>query len=481
MRLALVLAPCVLALCAVATPAPAGDSVESLLATLHRAQDALALSGASARPVHDRVLKMLDRRIAADAGATRTESVVRYALSGGDPRIARAALSRTPPTAREAILVRGTLAYVSGRTGEARRLLALIDPDRLRGRVAGLVTMAKAGAATRARAPEEAERWLRRVRLDAPGTLIEEAAMRRLAAIALKAGRGEDFLRTARQYWRRFPRSAFRGEMERMTRIGVLRFGDRASLARIGAVAQAMPPALRQNLYAATAHAALVDGRSGLATFATRRLAGPKANLLKTLPRLTGRDAPRIARRLDAFAGERLAPRERRLLAASRSVARAIMAPLTAPPAGSATRRGADDAPPRRPGRRRQAADRAVKLPAFVDTRPAAVPSRAEMPGTAFADVLADAKPRTDPATDATAQDQFDAKAAGAEVPLPVAGREAPAPPLPASFATPIETQVAIATPTGTSDAMSGAKRTPGSLAGPVPRPHRSFAHPDRR
>ena len=313
--------------------------VDALLATLHRAQDALATDGESARPVHDRLLRMLDERIRTGP-APSTEAVVRYALSGGDPRIATRALRGIEQTARNAILVRGVLAYVSGRA-EAAALLSLIEPERLRGRLAPLVRMAKAGVALRegGAEAEAAKREWDEVRLQAPGTLLEEAALRRLAALAVLEGNTEAFFRIQRLYWWRFGRSAFRDAMARTLREGIDAADEETVLAALPRFAPRLPPRLRNGLYHHLSRAAVLDGRTRLATVAARRHdardAPERARLVKELVRLTGPRSREVAQRLHALPLGRLEGPDRLLLQAARTVGRAITAPIAAPPRGA--------------------------------------------------------------------------------------------------------------------------------------------------
>lgn len=317
-------------------PAAAVESVGALLATLHRAQDRLVLDGAAVRPVHDRLLRLLDARVADPAAKASAAEIVRYALSGGDPRIARRALARTGTTPRDALLVRGTLAYLSGDASEARRLLALIDVRALRGRTAVLVTMAKAGAAARAGEGAEARRWLRRVRLEAPGTLMEEAALRRLAALAL-ARDDVAFFRLARQYWTRFPRSLFAPRMRALATAALARFDGEAVLDHLPRLARAMPPVPRAELHAHAARAAVVDGHVELArmTLPAVGTTAP-ARLLRAVAGVSGKDARAVAARLGAFSPRPLAPRDRALLAAAREVAGRVTAPVEVAERGEA-------------------------------------------------------------------------------------------------------------------------------------------------
>ena len=323
----------------VATPARA-ETLESLLKTLHQAQDALALEGESARAVHDRLLQLIDGRVSEPGTQHAAGSVVAYALSGGNPRHAAKALASVPQTARNAILVRGVLAYVSGHHAEAARLLALIRPERLRGRLGSLVAMAQAGTAVRNANLQKAHDVWQRVRLEAPGTLLEEAALRRLLRLALDRNDQRAFFRLLRSYWIRFPRSAFRARVVALMESGAASFDEDTMLLHLPRLAKSLPLPVREDFYAHLARAALLTGHARLAGVAARRKTARRSphrtRLLKELARLPDGNIEQVTARLNAMSTTRLAVNDRDLLLAARAVGRTVLAPVGPPPSGAA-------------------------------------------------------------------------------------------------------------------------------------------------
>ena len=107
-----------------------------------------------------------------------TNSAVIYLLSGGQPRdVVRLVESGAVP-ASEIPLMRGVLAYVLGNEPEAEKRLLAIDARRLPLRLAGPMAFAQSVLETGHNSAKAIE-LLDLARLLAPGTLVEEAALRR--------------------------------------------------------------------------------------------------------------------------------------------------------------------------------------------------------------------------------------------------------------------------------------------------------------
>ncbi|NJM33871.1 MAG: hypothetical protein HC850_03240 [Rhodomicrobium sp.] len=106
-----------------------------------------------------------------------------YALSGGDPGVLAKLLSLSPLPCIEEDLIKGLLDYSQGRNEQAWALLSKIDPNTLDPRAAGHLALAQAMLIAND-APKKAMAYLDIARIQSPGTLVEEAALRREAVIA---------------------------------------------------------------------------------------------------------------------------------------------------------------------------------------------------------------------------------------------------------------------------------------------------------
>ena len=89
-------------------------------------------------------------------------------------------------TGQEKTIVRAAMAYAENRNAEAMELLAEVDPRSLDASIAGHVALVRAELATK-KDPDKALALVSEARLLAPGTMIEEAALRH----EVRAGRDQ--------------------------------------------------------------------------------------------------------------------------------------------------------------------------------------------------------------------------------------------------------------------------------------------------
>ncbi|MEH0071242.1 hypothetical protein V6L77_14355 [Pannonibacter sp. Pt2-lr] len=144
------------------------------------------------------------------ADARNARAAVIHLLSGGHPDVIRKLLTLKAAPAVEEDLMRGALAYVDGRPEEARRLLSGYDPMDMAPNLGGQVALVRSALEV-ADNPKEAMRLLAIARLLMPGTLVEEAALRREVFVAGKLGDIEGFQSLSIRYLRRFRGSIYEG------------------------------------------------------------------------------------------------------------------------------------------------------------------------------------------------------------------------------------------------------------------------------
>lgn len=136
------------------------------------------------------------------------ESVVEYTLSGGGPDFAKKILSVHKLSKSQTSLLRGAIAFVEGDRKQAKEMLTPLDAAQFKPFIAARIWMMKAEL-------DDAQPYnLRRIMLARAadyslGTLIEEAAIRRLVALAVHALSAEDFFYWSGRYMRRFPKSLY--------------------------------------------------------------------------------------------------------------------------------------------------------------------------------------------------------------------------------------------------------------------------------
>ncbi|TNC09612.1 chemotaxis protein MotC [Methylobacterium terricola] len=341
--------------------APRGLPVE-LVRTLQLLQDRIARGSTQAHLAQRQLLGHIEQRLLAlepEAWGSpeNVRAAVTFALSGGGPTLLRRMLEAGRLPDGDAPLVQGALAYLEGREREARTLLGRFDARTQPPGLAGQLALTQAAVTVR-EAPRKAIELLDLARLLAPGTLVEEGALRREIFIHAQGGDAKRFEALSIQYLRRFRRSVYAGNFRQRFATALTRLDfdtDRARVAQLERMLDEIEPGERRDLYLLVARAGLDQGRRETATFAAERalsLAGPdseaasRARLYRAAALIVVDG--RYEEGLDSLRGiERagLDPADLRLLDAALSTAGQIrggvppVAPVAAEPAPSAPRR----------------------------------------------------------------------------------------------------------------------------------------------
>ena len=166
----------------------AGQTLYGLTRLLTALQDDIARGAGSALDAQ----KVLQTRLAERFEEARPEqwedprnarALIIYALSGGRPDVVRYVSETAVLAPPYGSLVKGALAYVEGRAGDARGHFATAGPERLDASLAGPVHLARAALVVDSD-PARALDLLAQARVAAPGSLIEEASLRRALLVA---------------------------------------------------------------------------------------------------------------------------------------------------------------------------------------------------------------------------------------------------------------------------------------------------------
>ncbi len=193
-----------------------------------------------------------------------------FVLSGGKPAVLKKLAENGALSAIDDKLVRGVLAYAEGRDADALELLGAIDARELAPNLGGHIALAKAELIAK-KDPKQALESLDEARLLAPGTLIEEAALRRQVSIVAASGEFDRFALLSTNYLRRFGRSVYARGFRRQFAIDVAARADTGEAdhaSRLQAVLEALAPGERRELYLAIAREGLMRGRAEVARFA---------------------------------------------------------------------------------------------------------------------------------------------------------------------------------------------------------------------
>ncbi len=200
-------------------------------------------------------------------------ALVMYFLGGGNPAVLRAIIQREPKPNIDEKLLTGSLLYLEGREEPALRQLGEIDARKLPNGIGGQIALAQAALTVRTD-PAKASRLLEVARLLMPGTLVDEAALRRAVLVAAQAGDLDQFERLSGQYFSRFRHSAYAGNFRQrfaaaLSRMNVLATPD--GLARLDALLAPLDEEARREVFLMVSRAAIVEGKTALATTAAER------------------------------------------------------------------------------------------------------------------------------------------------------------------------------------------------------------------
>jgi chemotaxis protein MotC len=256
-----------------------GHEPYQLVRSLRLIQDKVARGSEQAHVFQRQFIERITHSIlTAEPDAWKDRRNVRaaiiYALSGGDPRVLRDVMTKFILSEADDGIWRGAIAYAEGRTGEASRLLLPLDARKLDPSLGGQIALVQAVLMVR-REPAKAVALLDDARLLAPGTLIEEAALRRQVTLLAASGDLDLFENRSLHYLRRYGRSVYvSGFLQSFVRVLVTTPEYATNRARVEALKTRLDdldPLVKRDTYLAIAEEAIVRGRVELTRLAARR------------------------------------------------------------------------------------------------------------------------------------------------------------------------------------------------------------------
>ena len=260
---------------------PADDQMREpyqMVRSLQMLQDQIARGDLDAHNSQPALLKRLGENfLKADAAVWKeprnSRAAVTFLLSGGSPQVVASLRSRNVLNIDEAI-VDGAIAYVEGRTEEAKSKLANIKPRSLPAALGAGIALVQSALVAQDDL-KVAIGLLDEVRLMMPGTLVEEAALRREIFIVGQDDDFDKFEALAVRYFRRYRHSIYAGNFRQRFALSVARFSfvqrpDR--FPRLVAVLDHLDRASQRALYLLIARTALVRGKTEMTVLAADRV-----------------------------------------------------------------------------------------------------------------------------------------------------------------------------------------------------------------
>ena len=265
-----------------------------------------------------------------------------YLFNGGNPEAVRKVLADLKTDAVPPELVKGALAYASGQTIEVVKLFSVpLSPD-VPAELKASIVLVTAGQMT-AFDPATALMRLDQVRLDAPGTLFEEAAIRRSMPIAARLGDADKIRLLARNYLQRFARSPYMRDFMAQFVGAAVKLNDRIGNAELAKLIGSADPVMQYSLYLQIARGALVDGQTERARFMSaeaKKLADKlktdptRANLYAAASDVASDSAGSALRELSQISSDKLPESDRKLLKAAEAIGTVVTStPDALPPA----------------------------------------------------------------------------------------------------------------------------------------------------
>ena len=277
-------------------------------------------------------------------------AAVVFVLSGGSPRVLQKLMRSGAGTGIGEKLLKGALAYGEGRHDEAAELLGGIESRTLDPGMAGHVAYVQGELAAK-KEPVKALAYLDDARLLSPGTIVEEAALRRQIALLAAAGKADRYELLATQYLRRFPNSVYAGGFRQQFAAAIAvhtNAGEPGRLARLESMLGGVEQTDRREVYLTIAKAAIDKGKVEMAKFAAahaRRLTEEssaereRARLYEAAALVVTEEFDRGVEMLGAVERSKLAETDTALLDAALGVAGQVRrlpdAPDAEPPAAA--------------------------------------------------------------------------------------------------------------------------------------------------
>ncbi|MBZ9952060.1 MULTISPECIES: chemotaxis protein MotC [unclassified Mesorhizobium] len=333
------------------TAALAQDSLQpyQLVRSLQLIQDRIAVGDHAALPMQSKLLEMIDTRLReADKDDFRDPKNFRallvYGMSGGNPVTVEAAVSRATADARDLALARGVIDYLNGRPAEAIEALKPVDPMAEPSDLGAFLALVK-GSLLASDQPAAALVLLDEAKLLGPGTLVEEAALRRSVGIAVAQRDAARFALASTQYVERYLYSPYASQFADSFVSGVIELHMSISQDKLADITSMMDPEREKVIYLRIARRAAIDGLNELSAFASARAeqgrdgntnqGDPRALLYSSLSTVTSGTIEDVRAKLGKIDRSRLSDGDRALLDAAEAIAGEVVAPPASLPTAS--------------------------------------------------------------------------------------------------------------------------------------------------
>jgi chemotaxis protein MotC len=253
------------------------DSLEpyQMLRSLQFVQDSVVMGDHSAGEMQRFMLSTIDRRLRSINSKVfddprNVDAALIYAMSGGNPATLEYLVSRDTVGHFDTRVADVLRKYLSGRGLLVANSLNAMVPEYKDQRIGAYLALV-AGNVMIAKDPKQALGFYDWARLIAPGTIVEEAALRRSVAVAVEGDHVDEAMGYSRRYARRFSHSPYAGQFaDLFVQLVVNHFG-KVTEEDIESTLEFMDADRAQEVYLRIARQATINGKATLAGMAAQK------------------------------------------------------------------------------------------------------------------------------------------------------------------------------------------------------------------
>lgn len=277
---AVALAPLVVIPAALAQQKPVDLAPYMMLRSLQFVQDSVVLGDHSAGEMQSFMIDTIDKRLRTANRAVfddprNVDAALIYAMSGGNPQTLEYLASRDLSGNFDSRVADDLRKYLNGKGVLVAKSLGEMAVEYRDEKIGPYLSLVHGNVAV-AQDPEAALVSYDWARLTAPGTIVEEAALRRSVAITVEADMVDKALAYSRKYARRFVHSPYASQFADLFVDLVVEHFGRITERNIDDTVELMDADRRREVFLRIARAAAISGKNDLA-----RLASAKAEALK--------------------------------------------------------------------------------------------------------------------------------------------------------------------------------------------------------
>ncbi|MCO6187112.1 chemotaxis protein [Rhizobium sp. L1K21] len=313
-----------------------------MLRSLQSVQDSVAKGDTSAAEMQRFMLGVIDKTLRQADSAVfedprNVDAALVYAMSGGNPDTLKVLVQKDVAGRFDNRVTEALLMYLSGKGSMAKQLLEDTVPEYKTTPIGPYLALVAANAVMQSH-PAKALEYFDWARLILPGTIVEEAALRRSLSITVKNNMVDKAKVFFRRYFERFPLSPYSSQVADLFveflagHYGPVTQDDIVELLR------PMPDNRKTAVYLRIARRASLDGQHELGQFAAAKVlelapdettgVNRVARLYLGLANLPAGETAQAGDLLSGLSNDMLGPQERRLRNAAEYVLDEIVRPI---------------------------------------------------------------------------------------------------------------------------------------------------------